>query len=90
MPIVSHQKLPGVAEVLDLLDVHPGTEAPTLGPDDHHPVVGNTPRGEDRLGQGVPARHVEGVDRGMVDDHLGDAGSGLMDGDGHATLRDVI
>ena len=60
---------------LDLLDVHPGTEAPALGPDDDHPVVGDPAGSGHRLGQAEPTGHVEGVDRRMVDHHLGDAGS---------------
>ena len=63
-----------VAPGLDLLDVDPGAESPTLGPEDDHPVVRHPPGGQHRLGQAEPAGHVEGVDRRMVDDHLGDAG----------------
>ncbi len=64
---------------LDLLDVHAGAEAPALGPEDDHPVVGHPAGGQHRVGQAEPAGHVEGVDRRVVDDHLGDAGSVLVD-----------
>ena len=68
---------------LDLLDVDPGAEAPPLGPQDDHPVVGHPARREEGVGQLEPARHVERVDRRVVDDHLGDPVVLLDHGDGH-------
>ena len=48
---------------LDLLDVDAGAEPPALGPQDHHPVVGDPAGGQHGVGQAEPAGDVEGVDR---------------------------
>ena len=61
-----------VALGVDLLDVDPGAEAAPLGPQDHHPIVGHPTGGDERVGQGEPARHIQRVHRRMVDDHLAD------------------
>ncbi len=55
---------------LDLFDVDAGTEPSPLGSQDHHPDVGILAGPGHGLGQGEPARHVQGVDRRVVDDHL--------------------
>ena len=68
---------------LDLLDVDPGTEPPTFGPQDDHSVVGDPARGQHSVGQGEPAGHVQGVDRRVVNDHLGDPRLLLIGLDGH-------
>ncbi len=49
-----------VAPGLDLLDVHAGAEAPALGPQHHHPDVGDAPGGQQGVGQVEPLGHREG------------------------------
>ena len=72
-----------VATGLDLLDVHAGAESPALGPQHHDPDLGILARGDQRVGQGEPRRHVERVYRRDVDDDFGDPGPWLMNFDPH-------
>ena len=69
-PVHPDQRL--VALGVDLLDVDAGAEAAPGRPQDGDAVGGHPARGDERVGQLEPARHIERVDRRVVDDHLGD------------------
>ena len=61
----------------------PAQKPAALGPQDDHPILGDAAGGEHGVGQREPAGHVEGVDRRVVDDHLGDSRLALVGLDGH-------
>ena len=75
-PVRAEQRLVP-RNLLHFLDVHPGAEAPAFGRQDHRPGAGVRAGPGDRAGQLEPARHRQRVDRGVVDDDLGDAAGAL-------------
>ena len=84
-PVHPYQRL--VALGLDLLDVHPGTEASALGAHHHHPHRRNRAGRRHGVREREPRRHVEGVHGWDVDDHLGGARRALVCLDTHGRLQ---